>query len=149
MEKSIEMELLVKKIKEDLLQFAKKYGAPALNYIKDLQESISKSGGLMDFFKEAWSLEEKNTDVFAFKECIQWSKENIGQFKLVAVYKTLNKDSLDAKGKPRKMDIHVCFMNDKKEPVLDGSASHLLVHCDEIDSDFANCFGNKDMIVLQ
>lgn len=95
--------------------------------------------------KEAWNLEEINTDELSLEKCISLVKKEFNQ-KLYSSACILNKKDIDSK---YKFEIHICFLDKNNEPMLKGNAKHWIIYTNSLDKDLLNQFAGKDMILLK
>lgn len=123
-------------------EVVKKWGEKAFAYYADLKKTVDDMGGLESFLKRIWNGEEKETDIFSFKECIEWVKKYFNQ----------KEHSGAAVGKVqdnKRLILKVCFVAQNGEPLSDEESPYLIVRCNDIDKTFKNQFGDKDVILLK
>lgn len=132
---------------EDLIESFPEYLRRVNSDLKDLFDIIEKKyGGIKSFIKTTWQLEEKTVEQFSFEDVLLWVKPRMNKqlYSGACVYKIESH-----KKKMNKNDVHICFLNLNSEPLLDGSAEHLLVHAESLDSMLVKYFGREPMIVLR
>jgi hypothetical protein len=98
----------------------------------------------IETFKLAINYEEKNTKFYTAKEMIKWFKENYKQNYEPCVYMLKAEIDGDAIYK-----LHHVFIDNDKEPCLDGSVPYRKVIARQIDDEIVRMFGDKDMIILR
>lgn len=98
----------------------------------------------LDLLKCAWNYEEKSTKFYTFEDAIKWVKNNYPKIKTdimgACIYKEIKKDIIM---------LHICYMNNNEEPLLDGNYSHILVKCLEMDKELIIQFGDKDLLLIR
>lgn len=114
--------------------------------IKKKIDNIS-ADDIFSTLKIAWNLEELEMDTLSLEKCILFVKK---EFKpeLYSSACILDKKNVDRRSKYR-FEIHICFLDKKNEPILNGNAKHWIIHTNTLDKDLLNQFGNKDMIILK
>lgn len=121
-------------------------GDALFSKFKEFEREIEACGGFKNACALAWNVEEKNLEVYSFKECVSWIKSHINRenAKGAFVYKSEEKNSLN-----KKYELNVCFFDNERKVLKGDDNSWLIVHCNSLDEEFVQCFGNKDVLVLQ
>ncbi len=125
-----------------LRELVKKWGKKASAHYADLKKTIDEIGGWDSFIKRTWNGEEKEIDIFSFKDCIEWVKK----------YFDNKKHSGAAVGKiqdDKKLLLKVSFIDPDEELLSDEESPYLIVRCNDIDKNFKNQFGDKNLIILK
>ena len=92
--------------------------------------------------KMAWNYEEKNTQMYSFEEAVDWTKRNMPEgINSLAILKENNADD--------SITLHLTYLDENQNTLVDGEFPHLVVNTFEIDNEFINMFGNKDLILLK
>ena len=125
-------------VKREMIKLVKKYGKKAWVCLSKIQEA----GGLEKFFKIAWHEKEQETDIFTFKECIEWVK---------AYYDKSNHHGAIVAKKQlgNTLILKIFFAGKDGRPLPDEESHYLIVHCNNIDKSFINQFGDKDILFLK
>lgn len=109
---------------------------------KEFQE---KFGDFKNFLKFIWNCDEKTTETLTFKDCVAWIKPKISAeiHSGAVVYKTAKNDGA------QKLDVKISLLDKNGNPLSDSKSPFLIVHCNSVDADLKNAFGDKDMIILK
>ena len=148
--KHLDKELLIK-LKEQLEKFIIKLG----DSIKDILDKINLGNEFNDIsddeiienLKKEWKLEELKLEELSLEKCIELVKSEFNPKKNSSAC-ILNKKDID-KSMKFKYEIHICFIDNKNDPILDGESKRWVIYTNRLDSNLINQFGNKDMIVLK
>lgn len=122
----------------EMTDLVKKFGKRAYDYLVQIQEA----GGWKKFVNTAWYGDEKETDIFTLKECIEWVK----------AYYDKEKHSGAFVGKKQAEDrllLKVCFADKDGKPFSDEESHYLIVRCNNLDESFKNQFGDKSTIIIK
>lgn len=139
MKKEVLIKLLLDAVKVKAGESAKEVLNMIKNHIEDLIDNIS-----IEDIKECWNLTEKEIEELSLEKCISIVKKEFNQ-KLYSSACILKKE---CKSK-YKFEIHICFLDKANEPMLNGNASHWIIHTNKLDNNLLNQFGSKDMIILK
>lgn len=139
------------KLKKQLEEFTVKLG----DSIKDILEKLNLGDEfnrvpeekLIEELKKSWNLEELELEELTLEKCIELVKSEFNPKKNASAC-ILNKNNID-KSIKFKYEIHICFIDNKNEPILDGGSKRWLIYTNKLDNNLINQFGNKDMIVLK
>jgi hypothetical protein len=92
----------------------------------------------------AWNYEEKSTKKYSFEDSLSWVKSNMPQnIKSAVIYKEEDRTEEGI------IKLHICFLDDEQNPLLNGEYPHLSVFTSEIDNELRNSFGDKSLIILK
>ncbi len=121
-------------------------GDDIVGRLDELGKEIESCGGLKNACALAWNLEEVDVESYSFKECVSWIKAHINKENArgAFVHKKEGKSSFH-----KKYELNVFFFDADKNPLKGDNNSWLIVHCNTLDNDFIQNFGNKDTLVLQ
>jgi len=121
---------------EDVRDFLNKNVEIVWEELKDRSKIVFTK----EHLKMAWNYEEKNTKKYSFTQAIDWIKMNMPDgIREAAIYKD---------EKTNVINLHLCYiLND--EPILNGNYPHLVVNTIELDNEFLDNFGDKNLIVLK
>lgn len=143
---------LDKELKDELEKLKKEteFFGKTLSYIKNGLGEIAKRYSIKSFddfieiLRLAWNLEIKEgVELYTLEEAINWFRNNhVGASYTACLLKV--KDELS-----NKITLHHVFINDNKDPVLDGSLPYRIVETRGIDDDLRRLFGDKDLILLK
>ncbi len=135
-----------RELKALLDKILKAVGDDIVSKLDELGKEIESCGGLKSACALAWNLEEKDVESYSFKECVSWIKAHINKENArgAFVHKKEGKSLFN-----KKYEINVFFFDDNKNPLKGDNNSWLIVHCNSIDNDFIQNFGDKDTLVLQ
>ncbi len=118
-------------------------GESIFENLDELEKEIEACGGLKNACALAWNLEEKDVDVYTFKECVAWLKEHINKENARGAY--IHKKELADK----KYELNVFFFDSDKKALKGDNNSWLIVRCNSLDEDFIRSFGTRDVLVVQ
>ena len=121
-------------------------GDDIVSRLDEIGKEIEACGGLKEACALAWNLEEKDVDSYSFKECVSWIKAHINKENArgAFIHKKEGKSLFN-----KKYELNVFFFDADKNPLKGDNNSWLIVHCNSLDNDFIQSFGNKDTLVLQ
>lgn len=122
----------------EMIELVKKFGKKAFDSISKIQEA----GGLKKFVNTAWYSDEKETDIFTFKECIDWIK----------LYYDKNKHGGAIVGKKQNENgllLKVCFIDKDENTLSDEESHYLIVRCNGLDDNLKKQFGDKNAIIIK
>ena len=123
---------------KEMRELVKKFGKKVCDYMMQIQES----GGWKKFINTAWYGDEIETDIFTFKECIEWVKTH---FK-----RDIHSGAIVGKKQEgERLLLKACFMGKDGKPLSDEVSHFLIIRCKDIDDNFKNQFGNNNTIVLR
>ena len=122
----------------EMRELVKKFGQKVCDYMMQIQEA----GGWKKFINTAWYGEEIETDIFTFKECIEWVKTHFNR-------DTHSGAIVGKKQESERLLLKACFMGKDGKPLSDEVSHFLIVRCKDIDENFKNQFGNNNTIVLK
>ncbi len=109
------------------------------------QKFQEKFGDFKKFLEFAWNCEERTTEILTFQDCVGWIKPKISAeiHSGAVVYKTAKNDG------GQKLDVKISLLDKNGNPLPDSKSPFLIVHCNSIDADLKNAFGDKNMIILR
>jgi|GEM_PF-6146676 len=122
----------------EMTELVKKYGKKACECFSKIQEA----GGWQKFVNTAWYGDEKETDIFTFKDCLEWVKTYYDKEKHSGAF-------VAKKQGGNKLLIKICFAGKDGNPLPDEESHYLIVRCNDLDDNFKNQFGDKNTIILK
>ena len=104
-------------------------------------KNVNDCGGISTMFQMAMNIEEREVDVFTLREAVAWAKEHFNNEKFESA--VLHRRTVD-----NKIELHLCFLDLKKRPLMKGEAKQLVVVCKRIDDELSEQFGKNDVIIF-
>lgn len=133
---------------EIVKQRAKEVGKDVFEFLKQIQSAIDDVGGFKGFVKWTSNMDEKQCECFSFADALAWVKPRLKES--VHGGAIIYKMKIDPeKYAGKNLMIKISFMDKKEKVIEDTDSPYLIVECNSIDNELLNCFGDKDMIVLQ
>ncbi len=138
--KNIDAGKIANAFKAMLLKKLSSIGKDISSSIKDYNQIIQEMGGFTEILKTAWNLEEKDVDILTFEMIISWTKQNFNQREYSGACLIRNKS---------KTEYNLFFLDKNDNPLLDGSAKHIIFYSKKIDDDLKMQLSDKDMLLIK
>jgi hypothetical protein len=128
---------------EELIRsFLRETSIRAVNELPNIINRLKEVGTEIDIdrLKILWNYQEQNSKIYSFDEVKSWIKDNMdSSLKKACIYKEEESD---------KIKLHICFMDNNDNILLEGDYPHKVVNTLELDNVLLDYFTNRDLIIL-